>query len=310
MAYNFKRNVLGRLDPGNLFGFKGNPFTGATAGLPAYTYDPTAYELGTAGRDLYGQMANTYAARSYVPEAGAGQAMGMLGTAAGSATADQRAALGMLRTAAEGGAPSAAEIQMQQGLQQQQAQLVGALSANPNMAPGLAAYLGAQQNTALSQNTLAQTAMLRAQEQEAARQAYMSGASQVDAQRIQGASAYADTAVDYAGMLAQYQQQTQADNDAMVRYFTSLGMNEDEANRRVRMALEADKAAAYSDYAQRQWGTEMAKRGYVADTQHAATGMAAGMAGTFIGRGGQKQGGATGKAAAEKASGGGETIAV
>lgn len=65
----------------------------------------------------------------------------------------------------QGNAPSVAEMQMQQGLNQAQQQAMGTAAAQRGINPALAAHLAQQQQAGISQNAVQQTGMMRAQEQ-------------------------------------------------------------------------------------------------------------------------------------------------
>lgn len=99
---------------------------------------------------------------------------------------EQRNATGLARDAALGNAPSAAQIQMKQGTEQAIAgQMAAAASATGGArAQAAAQHQAAAQGAALSQQNVANTAALRANEMAQARQAYIGAAGQ---QRQQGA---------------------------------------------------------------------------------------------------------------------------
>lgn len=106
------------------------------------------------------------------------QGLGMAGTAArgaaGLQAGQQQYGLGLMRAAAEGMAPSAAQLQLQSGLQQGLAQQA-AMAASARGGAGaqaLARGQAAQQGAALAAQTNQQNAILRAQEMAQARGAY------------------------------------------------------------------------------------------------------------------------------------------
>ena len=142
----------------NAFNWRGDP-NGAAGDVRRYQGMGTAWgNIQSPGND-YGQ-ANGYA--------------GMGDQARGS----QTDALGMLRTAATGSMPSAAEIQMRQGNDQAMANSLG-LAAG---ARGAASMAGATQqamgnNSAMATNNINNMGSLRANEMANARNAYMGGAT-------------------------------------------------------------------------------------------------------------------------------------
>ncbi len=96
----------------------------------------------------------------------------------------QMEALGLMRGAALGQAPSAAEIQMQMGIDEAiQAQQAAANAARGGAGAQMRAQrLAAQQGAAMQQQGIRQAAMLRAQEMAQARQGFLAGAGQARTQ--------------------------------------------------------------------------------------------------------------------------------
>lgn len=156
----------------------------------------------------------------------------------------------MLMAQAMGTAPSAAEIQMQDALRRNQAASMGLAASQRGVAPGLALRQAQQSNAQMGMQTSVQAAALRAQEQQAGR-----------------------------AMLLQQQ----AQNDQMVRYFTSLGYSLDEAKLKAAMALQSAQYNAYEANQNRQLTAAGAKAGYEADKQAAATAGAGAIFGGIFG---------------------------
>lgn len=116
----------------------------------------------------------------------------------------QLAALDLERQAAYGQAPSAAQIQMQQGLGQALAnQQALASSARGAGAMGVAQANAAQGAASLQAQTVGNTGALRAQEMAGARQAYLQGASGIRGQDYGGAQLQGGWELDQARLREQ-----------------------------------------------------------------------------------------------------------
>lgn len=170
---------------------------------PPQGFTPSSFQLGNQYQQQYGLgggMADQYQNRQINPELQA-----------------------MLFAQANGSAPSAAQIQMQEGLRRGQAQALGSAFSNQNVAPAMAMRQALMAQNQMGLQTNSQMAALRAQEQAAGQQA-----------------------------LSSYLLNQQAQNDNMVRYFQSLGYTADEAQMKANMALEGMKFGAFEGDQNRQ----------------------------------------------------------
>lgn len=119
----------------------------------------------------------------------------------------QADALGMMQTAAQGNAPSAAAQQMAIGnADAMRAQLSAAAGARGAGAMGAAGYNAAQMGGQMTAQNVAQTGMLRAQEMAQARDAYMQGASGMRGQDYGAAGLAGGWAGQNAGLTMQQRQ--------------------------------------------------------------------------------------------------------
>lgn len=153
----------------------------------------------------------------------------------------RRMSLGALRTAGQGyqdvlsgNAPSVAQLQLQQGRDAN----INAAMAMANSARG--GNFGAAQRAAqmqsgdMNQQMAGQASMLRAQEQDMARQGMMNLGQQYANVRGQD--------IGVQGLQAQTQLQNQAMNDQMVNQFVQMGMSNDQAQWAAQMELERQRA--------------------------------------------------------------------
>lgn len=174
-----------------MFGNLANMVGGVLGDGPSV--DPAAFQLSNQYTNQYGLgggMADQYNNRQINPEM-----------------------QNMLMAAANGSVPSAAQIQMQQGLQSAQAQAGGMATANANLNPMLGQRMGMQAQSNIALQGIGQMSALRANEQNAAR-----------------------------GQAAQWLMQQRQQNDQMVQYFQSLGYSMDEAQMKANMALAQTNA--------------------------------------------------------------------
>lgn len=178
------------IDPLNLRGVK----------PPQYQFDQAAFQLPTANQTLYGGMGLSREGRQINPETE-----------------------GLLRGLATGQAPSAAQIQLMQGLGQQQRSAMSMAASNPNVSPEMAQRLANQAQTEAQLQTNSQMAALRADEQ---------------ARFIQA--------------LSGRELQEQALNDRMVTEFMQMGLDADQAQLKASMELEKAKAAELQAANERQ----------------------------------------------------------
>lgn len=198
-------------DLGSIFGQAGlaeNSYFGGTPGGAAaatayYTQQANqagrqaAPQIGQAGMSTYDQqMGNVNAAYGQAGNANMGAQRNQQ-TAFGT----QQAALGNLAQAASGKGPSAAQGQLQAGLEQG----INANMAMANSARGQAGTANAQKN-ALGQNAMMagqsanQAAQLRAQEMQAAQSQYAQGASQLGQNANQAQNQYGQQQLGFAGL--------------------------------------------------------------------------------------------------------------
>lgn len=190
----------GRYDATELGGYKG----GANDIAGALSRQGASYQ-GRAGTQIND------------PFAAANRGLGM------EARGAQGDALGLMRAAALGQQPSAAQIQMGQGID---AALASQMAA-ANSARGGGANIALAQRNAASQGSAMQTAginqaaALRAQEMAQARGAYSEAAQQQRAQDLQLSGMDAQTAFQQA----QLEAQQRAQNDAMQRAYEGMGMD-------------------------------------------------------------------------------------
>lgn len=158
-------------------------------------------------------------------------------------------AYAMLLAQANGTAPSAAQLQLQAGLDRQQMMAQSLAASNPNISPALAQRLAGQQMADMTTQTNQQAAILRAQEQAQAQQAF-----------------------------AEYGLKQQSINDAMAQFYMQQGFSRDEAE------MLAAKDAAAAELAARQAQAEQANQVAIANQQMEAKskGGFIGAAGDFI----------------------------
>lgn len=180
------------------------------------------------------------------------------------AQADQTRAIQMrglsgLETAANGTAPSAAEIQGQKALADAvQAQRSSAVNMR-GVSPALANHLAAQGAAAVQAGAVGDAAALRAQEQAAARGAFATALSQTRAQDLSGSQLQQNAALTNAGFqqqtvlanAANQQQaamanqsatlQNQAQLDQLTQYYTQAGISIDQAQFMAQMELQRMK---------------------------------------------------------------------
>lgn len=157
------------------------------------TFGQAAPVIGSGGRDVINNQisqGNKYARNAY---------------AQGNAAADQQnAAMGYLANAAAGKGPSAAQAQLQAGTDQG----IAAQMAMANSARGQAGIANAQKNALgqgaqMMQTGANQAAQLRAQEMQAAQNAYAQSANQMQNQYANQALGYQGQTYQGAGMLQQ-----------------------------------------------------------------------------------------------------------
>lgn len=184
-------------------------------------------QLGTEQRDRY-QPSIAAANARMGPQIGG---LTFDTTQADQARAQQLALGQQLAARASGQAPSAAEMQMGQALQQSQAQAQSMAMSNPNISPALAQKLAMQQQAMASQGIAGQTAQLRAQEQAQAESALgglLGGMRQQD-MGVAAQQAGLDRATALANQASTLQARGQ--NDAMTQFYEGLGFQGDQSNR-------------------------------------------------------------------------------
>lgn len=120
---------------------------------------------------------------------------------------DRAGSLDMLRGAAMGTAPSAADLQMQNALGRAQAGAYSMAQSIPGASPGMAMRMAQQQAGGLGLQYAQQAAMLRAKEQEQARQAFMQALMGYGGQQLGIAGANQNAAMQQTGL-----------NDAQFRF--------------------------------------------------------------------------------------------
>lgn len=205
--------------------------------------NPNDFKMGSSATDKYGAIGAGYADRQVDPATEA-----------------------MLMAQANGTAPSAAQLQMQESLRRNQAMAMGLAGSNANVSPALAQRQAMQAQAQMGMQTAQQTAQMRAQEQAHGQE-----------------------------MLANYQLNQQNQNDQMIRYFQSLGYSIDEAQLKAKMALsgaQMQSAGATADRNTQLLGTALSVGGTV-------------LGGMYGGPMGAAAGGAAGKMVAGGLSGGG-----
>lgn len=97
---------------------------------------------------------------------GLGNASGQVNWGSFAPSASENAYLQRLDQYSQGNAPSAAQIQMQQGINQASQQAQALAASQRGISPALAARMAAQSQAGIAQNAAAQGAALRAQEQQ------------------------------------------------------------------------------------------------------------------------------------------------
>ena len=150
-----------------------------------------------------------------------------------------------LQAQAEGrGGPSIAEMQLRQSTDRTGAQAAGLIAAQRGINPGLAARLGAQAQAGASQQAAGQAAILRAQEQQAARAQLAQVLSGARGQSLeqQGASTSL-YGIGAQGTVAQRGQDMQAQADAQRLNAATAAGNADRAAG-VQRSTDANAAAA------------------------------------------------------------------
>jgi hypothetical protein len=209
----------------------------SVGGIHQAKVDPNAFQWGgdpNAAQNTYNQlnqqgyqwgqtdsaMANKFAngAAPTIDYGAAGQqaqmAMGAAGQA-NTARGQQQDALALQRQAARGQAPSVAQLQMQQGMENAVAsQQSQAASARGPAALAMAQSQAAGNIAAAQQNTAAQTAQLRAGEMAQARNEYAQGASGIRSGDVSQQGVY-QQGQNIAGQQAQAQAQMQAQQNAL-----------------------------------------------------------------------------------------------
>jgi hypothetical protein len=133
-----------------------------------------------------------------------------------------------LERRARGEAPSAAELQMQEGIQAAQRSAMSRAAGMRGVAPGLARYLAGQQATRAQQGIAGQTGIMRAQEQ--------AQAEQTLAQALQGMRAQ-DLGREELGR-------------RLTQQYIGMGMTADQAAIAAAQAEEQLKLGAYQAYNQ------------------------------------------------------------
>ena len=208
--------------------------TGAQNDFKAKEYDPNtgSYQIGNQYGDALGQALVGAQGRATPTVAGpdlaqADQARGM-----------QMGLAGALQARAAGQAPSAAQIQMQQGLAQaiatQRAQAASARGVSPAMAQRMAA----QGIANAQQQTVAQGAQLRAQEQAQAETALGQHLASVRGQDFSGAGLQQQTTL--ANQQAELANRAQMDQATQA--YIAQGMSREEAQQKALAEMEALKA--------------------------------------------------------------------
>lgn len=165
------------------------------------------FHLGNAGEQQFGAVADTYANRQIDP-----------------------AVQQMLLAQANGSAPSAAQIQMEDSLRRNQAMAHGLAYSNANISPAQAQRMAMQSQSQMGLQSQAQFGAMRAQEQAQGQQ-----------------------------MLANYQLNQQSQNDQMVQYFHSLGFSRDEAVLKAQMAMAG--MAQQNNQANQDWKHQLLATG-------------------------------------------------
>jgi hypothetical protein len=209
---------------------------------------------------LYG---NAYgyldSANGYLDESAASRGMGVADRGS------QLSALALQRQAAEGSAPSQAQLLGRNMLDQSlQAQLAGAASARGGgMAQAAAMRQAAQGAAAFQQQGTNNLAAMRAQEMATARDAYMNGATNIRGQDYIGANSataaataansMAGTSADMAKTRADIELRNRALNDSAQQYYENLAFGVNQS------ALNANMGLAGNAQANDQFRQQMAQ---------------------------------------------------
>jgi Chaperone of endosialidase len=162
-----------------------NPYAG-------WALNPSSFAPQGDSASFFNSMAQAYAGQNAGNIAGANAGAQGAINAYGQNQGNVNQSMGDLANAAAGNAPSQAQIQMQQGLQQATGQ-TQALANSARGGPG--AWAAAQrnastQNAQAAQNTVAQSAALRANEMATARSAYANAAQGAGAMDSSAAGAF------------------------------------------------------------------------------------------------------------------------
>lgn len=161
-------------------------------------------------------------------------------------------ALGLQQAAAMGNAPSAAQVQMQMGLDAAvRNQMAGAASGRGGFNPGALRYAQAQ-GAQMSQMGVQQAAQLRAQEMAAARDAYMAGAAGLSQRDIGLSQQQAGMDLTVGQYRDAFQQQQQQRADALNQSYlgSMLAIRSGDMNAIIeQQKIKAQQDAAYAQAA-------------------------------------------------------------
>jgi len=232
------RYVLGSSQSLGAEGDLWNPFSPITSAYRprAYAVDPEAFRF----NESTGANPRAFLQRGYSgPQIGAGQQ--------GDTRAQQQAMLASLQSRAAGTAPSAAEMQLQQGLEAQQRQALSAAAGARGANPALALKMAQEQQTAAGLGVNQQAAQLRAQEQAQAESQLAGALSGIRGQDI--AAREQDIALRGQDIDSDMRQQQL--NQQMTEYYESLGLSREEAALQARIRLqELNQESAMTTQAQ------------------------------------------------------------
>jgi hypothetical protein len=215
----------------------------------AGAFDTDTYQLGGVGRSQYDPLADDYRNRQAQTTEAATIDRGLFGDAAGARGFQQENISDLFRRA-RGLAPSAAEMQMRQGLDRSLDAQMAALASMRGGNVGAGSRLAADQSNDLRMQVSGQAAELRAREQAQAEQTLAQALAGMRGQDIGQAQFIGGTEAGFRQQTGQFNADAalrmQGLNDQMVSYYTNLGYSIDEANRQARMDMERLKAEIVS----------------------------------------------------------------
>lgn len=175
---------------------------------------------------------------------------------------DQRGIGDMLRAQAAGTAPSAAQMQMQQGMERNQAGARALAATQTGVSPAMALRSAQEANTQGNITTMQNMAQLRAQEQAQAQQAY--------GQFVQGAREQDQSMI---GLGLQQGQQ----NDQMTQYYMTQGFNREQAQMQANQAAEQLRQKAWMDEYSLRTGIAKNQQDFMTSLAGAGSSAAGGM---------------------------------